>query len=155
MKARPQRGEQQVALQERVDCLEKLLGDTAEKHAHWEEMHVEQARLQKQQEEQQCEHHSSLQERMDYMEKLLGDSADKHAQTELQRQASKLRKDLEGRSEHHVTMEQTFGVSREGGSAILPRSIRNGRSCTAKKRSSKSSKRNSKASIIHHLCRSE
>ena len=59
---------QHASLQARVDYLEQLLGDSAVKHAQWEELHVEQARLLKQQVDQHGEHHSSLQERIDSME---------------------------------------------------------------------------------------
>eukprot|EP00439_Symbiodinium_sp_Y106_P060305 s4578_g8.t3 len=47
-----------ASMQQRVDYLEKMMGDSADKHAA---------------------HHASVQQRVDYLEKMMGDSADKHA----------------------------------------------------------------------------
>merc|ERR1711957_611217 len=72
------RSEQHAALHDRMEYVENLLGDSADKHALWELTHAEQANLQKES-EARGEQHAALQERMWYIETLLGDSADQHA----------------------------------------------------------------------------
>lgn len=74
---------------ERIDYLEKMLGDSADTHAQelqaLKEAHSKTASAQgkhaKHLESLQGLHsnHSSMNERMDYLESMLGDSAEKHA----------------------------------------------------------------------------
>eukprot|EP00434_Breviolum_minutum_P006355 symbB.v1.2.005608.t1/scaffold324.1/size254390/5 len=69
-----------MSLGERVDYLEKLLGESAEKHTqeierfkakHAKDLDASASKLQS--------HHAGLQERLEYLEGKLGDSADKHS----------------------------------------------------------------------------
>eukprot|EP00931_Biecheleriopsis_adriatica_P025225 TRINITY_DN15541_c0_g1_i2.p1 TRINITY_DN15541_c0_g1~~TRINITY_DN15541_c0_g1_i2.p1 ORF type:complete len:1858 (-),score=462.88 TRINITY_DN15541_c0_g1_i2:61-5634(-) len=72
-----------LSLGERVDYLEKLIGENAEKHVQdLENMKTSTAKQLKELDsvKKLHAHHASFEERLDYMEKCLGDSADKHAQ---------------------------------------------------------------------------
>ncbi|CAJ1435730.1 unnamed protein product, partial [Effrenium voratum] len=117
-------------LTERIDYLEKALGDSSEKHsrdlealkaAHQkiasdskgkEQSHgvvtERLGQLQREKEDLQARH-MSLGERVDYLEKLLGESGEKHAQ-ELEKVKAKHAKDLEASSAklqgHHLGMQE-------------------------------------------------
>jgi len=72
------RDRRHATLAERIQCLESVVGDNAEKHVKELEAHkAAHAKLLG-----DCRtrdgHHASLAERMDYLEKLVGDSAEKH-----------------------------------------------------------------------------
>jgi hypothetical protein len=60
------RGEHHAARTERVDCVEKLLRDTAWKHSRWEKTHAEQAR---------GVQHMAVQQHVDCLEGMFRDSA--------------------------------------------------------------------------------
>ena len=56
------RSDHHATFGQRLEYLENMFGDSADKLTQWEGMHVDKARLQKQQEEQQGDRHASLQE---------------------------------------------------------------------------------------------
>jgi hypothetical protein len=66
-----------ATVQEHLNYLEKLLGDSADKHAQepqaLKDAHAKHA--------SDLAHHASLPERINYLEKCFGDSADKHAKS--------------------------------------------------------------------------
>jgi hypothetical protein len=64
-------------LTERIEYVEKLLGDSVDKHAKWEAAHGNLSKLQKEQEARGV-HHAALQERVDNLERALGDYGRKH-----------------------------------------------------------------------------
>ncbi|CAK9088856.1 unnamed protein product [Durusdinium trenchii] len=119
-----------ATLAERIDYLEKALGDSSEKHtrelealkaAHQkvvaehkgkEQSHGQVAdRLSQLQREKEDLHarHMSLGERVDYLEKLLGESAEKHMQ-ELEKFKAKHAKDLDASASkfqsHHLGLQE-------------------------------------------------
>jgi len=72
-----------LSLGERVDYMEKLIGDNAEKHAQdLEAVKSSQAKHGKDLDgvKKVNSYHSSFEDRLNYLEKMLGDSADKHAE---------------------------------------------------------------------------
>lgn len=91
---------------QRMEFIEKAVGDSADKHKEWERMH-------KQHGDNHSNHknesevyrkrlesgHASMQQRMDFLEKALGDSADLHAK-DLASAHGKL-KELHGKMEDH------------------------------------------------------
>jgi len=114
-----------ITIAERVEYVEKMLGDSAEKHAeeidalktaavkHEVAFHKHVKSM-----ESISNHHSTIGERLDYVERLVGDSADKHAE-ELEKlraahnkheaTVNKRFKDVDGlqkASEHHASMAE-------------------------------------------------
>ena len=74
--------QQHASMQQRVDYLEKMMGDSADKHA----AHVKQLEeLRRSHDDIRKKHgtsdqqHATVQQRVDYLETMMGDSADKHA----------------------------------------------------------------------------
>mmetsp|Transcript_10058 Transcript_10058/g.27079 ORF Transcript_10058/g.27079 Transcript_10058/m.27079 type:complete len:424 (-) Transcript_10058:7-1278(-) len=65
-----------ASMPERMEYIEKLLGDSADKHAE-EVQSLRDAHSKHAQD--LLDHHATVEERIQYVEKLLGDSADKHA----------------------------------------------------------------------------
>ena len=66
--------QQGAEVEEGLDCIAELLGDSAQKHARWGQTSAEQAKLLKGH-GARGEQHAALAERVDCVEKLLGDSA--------------------------------------------------------------------------------
>jgi len=108
---------------ERVDYVEKLLGDSADKHtAEIEALKVahskHEAAFGKHAKDFDAlrtasAHHASLSERVVYMEKLLGDSADKHAaEVEAEDCACSSRKGVVQHESGPCTPRQRWGQAR-------------------------------------------
>mmetsp|Transcript_105874 Transcript_105874/g.265100 ORF Transcript_105874/g.265100 Transcript_105874/m.265100 type:complete len:978 (+) Transcript_105874:186-3119(+) len=143
-----QQGLHHSSMVERVDFLEKVLGDSSDRHrADLEAAHKKLDLLHSKvlQHGTQLTHHASVQERMQYLEQLIGDSADKHAaelasahsklqdmhgrMTACERQGyvlSDLQKDRAVKEQHHASLqervdylEQAFGDSADKHSAEL------------------------------------
>lgn len=109
-------------MQQRVDYLEKMMGDSADKHA----AHVKQLEeLRRSHDDAHGRHanvaqalkdkHASVEERLKFLEQAIGDSADRHSQelkqTKMQLEAlhGKLSDEQglrEGRDKHHATLEE-------------------------------------------------
>ena len=100
------RGKQQIALQDRLNHLEKILRGFADKMVEWEKTHVEQAKLQKKHETCQ-DHFAALHERVNQLGKLLDNSTEKHAKWEQTYvEQAKLRKEHEEYGEHHAVLQK-------------------------------------------------
>merc|ERR1711964_915445 len=73
--------EHKTTMDTRLECLDRVLGDSADKHT--KEIESARATLANLHAAftscAKTEHHASLEQRLDYLEKLLGDSADQHA----------------------------------------------------------------------------
>ncbi|CAE7860007.1 unnamed protein product [Symbiodinium necroappetens] len=101
-------------MQQRVDYLEKMMGDSADKHA----AHVKQLEeLRRSHDDMRNrhgasdQHHASVQQRVDYLEKMMGDSADKHAAhvkqlEELRRSHDDIRKKHGANDQYHASVQQ-------------------------------------------------
>jgi len=101
-------------MQQRVDYLEKMMGDSADKHA----AHVKQLEeLRRSHDDMRNrhgasdQHHASVQQRVDYLEKMMGDSADKHAAQvkqleELRRSHDDIRKKHGANDQYHASVQQ-------------------------------------------------
>eukprot|EP00435_Cladocopium_sp_Y103_P040911 s2194_g11.t1 len=123
-----------ATLQERIDYLEKALGDSSDKHARElealkaahqkvlvEHKGKEQSLFQMQREKDELHaRHMSLGERVDYLEKLLGESAEKHQQelekfkgkhAKLDAGANKLQSHHDGLQERLEYLETKIGDS--------------------------------------------
>lgn len=68
-----------MSLTERMDYLETLLGESAEKHAQELETFKDKHAKLDAGANKLCSHHAGLEERMEYLEAKIGDSFDKHA----------------------------------------------------------------------------
>merc|ERR1719210_1377637 len=124
---------QHATMGERVDYLEKLMGESADKHAtELEALKAAHAKLANDHNTRNSKlsdlmarekdaregHHASVQERLIYLEKVVGDSADKHAaeidalkaaHSKHATAAAKQTKDLESLKqvhEKHATLEE-------------------------------------------------
>jgi chromosome segregation ATPase len=106
------------SLQERVDYLERQLGDSAEKHARelkaLKDAHGRHAR--DLESVKSNTKHASVEERLDYVEKAIGDSADKHA-AELAAAHSKLEQ-MHGRLLSCESHANTVGELRKAHSGL-------------------------------------
>ena len=103
-----------ASMQQRVDYLEKMMGDSADKHA----AHVKQLEeLRRSHDDMRNRHgasdqnHASVQQRVDFLEKLMGDSADKHAAhvkqlEELRRSHDDIRKKHGANDQQHASVQQ-------------------------------------------------
>eukprot|EP00416_Gambierdiscus_australes_P013357 CAMPEP_0171121536 /NCGR_PEP_ID=MMETSP0766_2-20121228/102746_1 /TAXON_ID=439317 /ORGANISM="Gambierdiscus australes, Strain CAWD 149" /LENGTH=673 /DNA_ID=CAMNT_0011584321 /DNA_START=9 /DNA_END=2027 /DNA_ORIENTATION=+ len=101
-----------ATIEDRVNLLEGLIGDSADKHAL--ELAALKATANKHASDLKAResHHATLEERMRYIEKVLGDSADKHDQ-ELRAAHAKLEQ-LHGRfQEERKARDQHFSATRE------------------------------------------
>jgi hypothetical protein len=129
-------------MQERMNYLEKMMGDSAEKHskelenlkaAHGKHA-ADSAKQSRDMEALKAAHvhHASVAERLEYLEKLLGDSADRHAEelaaahakleqlhhrvsatekhgaavADLQKAHSSMAAEKQGLAEHHATLKE-------------------------------------------------
>eukprot|EP00439_Symbiodinium_sp_Y106_P060581 s4578_g8.t6 len=103
-----------ASMQQRVDYLEKMMGDSADKHA----AHVKQLEeLRRSHDDMRNRHgasdqnHASVQQRVDFLEKLMGDSADKHAAhvkqlEELRRSHDDIRRKHGANDQQHASVQQ-------------------------------------------------
>jgi len=103
-----------ASMQQRVDYLEKMMGDSADKHA----AHVKQLEeLRRSHDDMRNrhgasdQHHASVQQRVDFLEKIMGDSADKHAAhvkqlEELRRSHDDMRNRHGASDQHHASVQQ-------------------------------------------------
>lgn len=111
-----------ATLSERVDFLESMLGDTADKHAqelkNLKSSHDKLGGLLTKQGSQldgfdaHREHHASIPERMAYLEQQLGDSADKHS-AELAALHKKVSQEQAARDKHHGNVKDLLARESE------------------------------------------
>merc|ERR1712113_542956 len=102
---------------ERLDYLEQIVGDSADKHAKQlksiEMAHTKHAKCL----DDALSRHASVEERLKYLEDLIGDSSDKHAKelTALKNEHSMSSKDWEGinsnMGERLEALEKAFGFA--------------------------------------------
>lgn len=101
-------------LEDRIGYLEKVTGDSADKHAKelkaLKDAHLKHVQETKGAVGSQGQAHASIESRLDYIEKVMGDSADKHSSIlrelkEAQSAHSKNTKMLESRAEQHASIE--------------------------------------------------
>ena len=104
-----------VQLPQRVDMLERLFGDSADRQGReWEAATAKLGQLAGKLSEHQGSlqereaHHASLNSRVDFLEKLLGESADRHTrELEAARTANqKVERESKQREAHHASMQE-------------------------------------------------
>mmetsp|Transcript_956 Transcript_956/g.3389 ORF Transcript_956/g.3389 Transcript_956/m.3389 type:complete len:609 (+) Transcript_956:886-2712(+) len=105
---------QHTTLQQRVDYLEKVTGDSADRHTEeFRSLQDSHARFVEEVAglKAQTAHHASLPERLSYLEKRLGDSADRHAKElqALKEAHDRHVQDFADSKEKHCTVEERLG----------------------------------------------